>query len=217
MSRFQRRESRIAGRRSHCMTTHRDRGHLCQLGIDDIGDAQAGRRHRDPRCITYGDAGYRRTRRRRSSHHDRETEISGNCPPRHAAPRRPRRSAPVTAWHWRAASTRCGLVRPSWTQARMPAGGCRSCRRRIANAIRGRCPFEAALRQTAQLAAAVDRNDRRRGCGCPAGRKQPRSGCVSRSSRVSATTSVALCRSASGRRSSARWALASWMVCGPAP
>ncbi len=40
---------------------------------------------------------------------------------------------------------------------------------------------------------------------------------VSRSSKVSATTSVALRRSARGRRSSARCALASSMVCGPAP
>ena len=37
------------------------------------------------------------------------------------------------------------------------------------------------------------------------------------SARVSATTSVALKRSASGRRSSARWALASSIVWGPAP
>ena len=37
------------------------------------------------------------------------------------------------------------------------------------------------------------------------------------SAKVSAMTSVALKRSASGRRSSARWALASSIVCGPAP
>ncbi len=71
-------------------------------------------------------------------------------------------------------------------------------------------------------APAVDRTLGKRRSARPCGRRRPKSTPYnpyppSTSASVSATTSVALYKSASGRRSSARWALASSIVWGPAP